>query len=146
MSARSLLVTGSRALDDTRDASVWARAIVRFVIDQGFCWLVVAGDARGPDDHAIACARSDGAPFERWCLDGFVRGSGERRWWPEGEPRRPAKLWPLERNRRMVEAFAERAKDADRVLALYAPWARTQGTAHTVGLPRAPGLRGMERV
>ena len=149
MSARILLVTGSRALDDHVQALHWEREQVSARADSFRPTLVVTGDARGPDESARVHAKRRGLPLECWSLSGWVAAWGagrDRRWWPESEPPLTPRHWPLERNRRMVAHVAELAKTAEAtlVLALYAPWSRTQGTAHTVGLARAAGLTVIE--
>lgn len=151
MTARVLLVTGSRALADTPAAEAWARA--QIVDHCHHAWwgkpptLIVTGDARGPDTYAVEYARANHVPHERWGLDGYreqYRNGGgiATRWWPEGTPQLHPKRWPLERNRRMVEGVAEMrvAGASVRVFSLTAAWARTQGTAHTVARAREAGL------
>ena len=143
---RILLVTGARALADTAEAEAWAKEQLRDFVSRAW-WgkrptLVVAGDATGPDTHAIDYARLLRIDYAQWCLDGWIGGSLPRPWWPAGTARPRARRWPLERNARMVAAVAERAAAGDtaRALALTAPWARTQGTMHTVARAREAGL------
>jgi len=143
---RLLLVTGSRALADTAEAEEWAKRQLRDFAAHAW-WgkrptIVVAGDAAGPDTHAIDYARLLRIDYAQWCLDGWIDGTRVHPWWTERNSRPPARQWPLERNARMVASVAERAAEGDsvRVLALTAPWAKTHGTEHTVARAREAGL------
>ena len=148
MTARVLLVTGSRALSDTHAAEVWARGMLRERITREIVDSVVAGDARGPDEWAHEVA-PPGLWCARWCLDGAVLcglGSNwheEARWLVRGVARPSSHdAWAqraLARNRAMIEHAARRS-DGVRVLALLAPWSRTRGTQHTMRLAREHGL------
>ena len=148
MTARVLLVTGSRALSDTHAAEVWARGMLRERITREIVDSVVAGDARGPDEWAHEIA-PPGLWCARWCLDGAVLcslGSNwheEARWLVRGVPRpSTSEAWvqrALARNRAMVEHAARRPEGV-RVLALLAPWSRTRGTQHTMRLAREHSL------
>lgn len=148
MTARVLLVTGSRALTDTPQAEAWAcgelaKRITREAVDS-----VVAGDARGPDEWAHEVA-APGIWCARWCLDGAVLCSLVSNWheearWLVRDVVRPStrEAWAqraLARNKAMVEHAAMRPEGV-RVLALLAPWSRTRGTQHTMRLAREHGL------
>lgn len=139
-----LLVTGSRALADTRRAAAWARGeIAPRALD---AHQVVAGDARGPDEWA-----QDLAPTwaERWCLDGRILARLmldwvlEARWHNDPLPRRGdregRRQLCLARDRAMVDHYAPRA-DEVALLALIAPWSRTRGTEYTARHAEAAGI------
>jgi len=148
VSARVLLVTGSRALTDTPQAEEWARTELAKRIGPATLDKVIAGDARGPDEWAHEAAPV-GIWRSRWCLDGTVRyGLGASDWtearWLHGDAPRPSShdAWAqraLARNRAMVEHTARRPEGV-RVLALLAPWSRTRGTQHTMRLAREHSL------
>jgi hypothetical protein len=156
-----LLVTGARALADTAAAAIWAQdAIDEALAGMPRHGLLVTGDAAGPDRWALDVA---GEPFdndlsrswERWGLDGEVRGGlvyGSEllaRWIAAYALAHVERCRvPLVRNGAMVGCVAARAGRGARVvvLGLVAPWARTRGTAHTLGLARRAGLWTDERV
>ncbi len=146
-----LVVTGSRALCATAAAESWARGeICDALCDlamRGLATVVVTGDAPGPDVWAIHEAASCALRWIRYGLDGWrTEGEGfvkrEPVAWCTAEevPKRGTRAysrWPLTRNRVMVAAV-KRAVAAGEytasALALAAPWARTHGTQHTIGL------------
>lgn len=145
--ARILLVTGSRALEGSGSEDA-AKAVLNAVA-RAFCpSVVVAGDARGPDEWAAAWVDElHGAVLRLYALDGWVydeQRARVRQWSCGHEAERESKphAWPLLRNRLMVRACAaQRAKDAVvEVLALEAEWSKSKGTAHTVGVARDCGL------
>lgn len=148
MTARVLLVTGSRALADTPQAEAWARAELAKRVTREAVDSVVAGDARGPDEWAHEIA-PPGLWCARWCLDGAVLcrlasdWHEEARWLVRGVARPSSHdAWAqraLARNRAMVEHAALNPEGV-RVLALLAPWSRTRGTQHTMRLAREHGL------
>ncbi len=136
-----LLVTGSRALEDTPDAAAWGRGIVgESVRALASNAVVAAGDATGPDAWAIGEARMSRLTWTRFDLDGMlVRSSGQRRPWSMAGEREstPRKVWPLRRNEAMVleiAAAVASGRYTASALALRAPWARTNGAAHTTTL------------
>lgn len=144
MTARVLLVTGSRALADTPQAEEWARAELARRITVETVDNVVAGDARGPDEWAHEIAAKASLRHERWCLGGAVELRHHNlRWLPEGAPIPTTHdAWAqraLARNRAMVEHTAL-SPEGVRVLALLASWSRTRGTQHTMRLAREHGL------
>ena len=148
MTARVLLVTGSRALSDTHAAEVWARGMLRERITREIVDSVVAGDARGPDEWAHEIAAKASLRHDRWCLGGDVvtrygDGHYDGRWLPKGTPIPTTHdAWAqraLARNRAMVEHAALKPESV-RVLALLAPWSRTRGTQHTMRLAREHSL------
>lgn len=144
MTARVLLVTGSRALADTPAAEAWSRTEIARAIADYAPTMVVAGDARGPDTWAAEAARA--LIFQRWQVNGYVATRGQRinafRPWPESQAVADPRRRPLERNRVMVRAMAERVRERDlvSVLALTASWATTHGTEHTAARAREWGL------
>ena len=140
--ARILLVTGSRALEGSASEEA-AKAILHAVAGAFRPSVVVAGDARGPDDWAASWADVHGCALRIYALDGWVyneRRARARQWSCGHEAERESKphAWPLLRNRLMVRACAaQRAKGAVvEVLALEAEWSKSKGTAHTVGVAR----------
>ena len=150
--AEVLLVTGSRALADTAAALRWPRAaILRAVAD---CMertdrvRVVVGDAAGGDEEAEALASSlnvryPGVTFSVFRLSGLVvhEDRPNERWTGEEAPSRgsaESRRWPLKRNAAMVARVARMPRAS--VLALKAPWSKTDGTGHTAGLAAAAGL------
>lgn len=155
MTARVLLVTGSRALCDTAPARGWTFAALRLRLSGDEApTLVVTGDARGAD-QAVSDIVPRGGPvgIAVWELDGDVTvwspgvALGHvRRWTDEMEPacgdREAWRRWPLKRNAAMAAWCAEKARDgADvRCVALLAPWSSSGGTQHTMRLAREFGL------
>jgi hypothetical protein len=139
-----LVVTGSRALSDTRAARGWAwRQLVRWIANAPVPFVrVLTGDAAGVDELAKAVALSAEIPFDIYRLNGRISGHDGTRHWYRG--RVPDDVqWPLRRNDAMVED-ALRARDRGalvRVLALRASWSRTGGTLYTADLARGSGLR-----
>ena len=140
MSARILLVTGSRALEGSAHEER-ARAILSaivFSLSDGA--VVVTGDARGPDEWAAHYAGSRLLSLHQriYSLDGWVydeQPAQLRRW----RAKYQGESTPLARNVAMV---AEVARQRDRgaevlVLGLEAKWSATQGTAHTLAAARA---------
>lgn len=129
MTARILLVTGSRALVGSSDEAT-ARAMLAAFVDAYRPSIVVAGDAAGPDEWAIDRAVTTGVGSRIYRLDGTVADAAGRvlRRWGEGSP--------LDRNTAMVlDVRDQRDKSGAevRLLALEALYSRTKGTAHTVG-------------
>jgi hypothetical protein len=140
-----LLVTGARELARTHARTAWGVAAVGDAITAlRRDALVMTGDATGPDTWARSEAAL--AALERWvyALDGWIYANGEPRchWTAVTGAGRSPRRWPLYRNERMVaeaHGFAGRG-DAVTVLALVAPWSRTRGTMHTVGLAHRAGI------
>ena len=136
--SRILLVIGSRALEGS-DRFRDAKALLIAYIETTAPTVVVAGDARWPDDWAIEAAVLRRIDTRIYGLDGYVRTAAGRdvRRWTEDE-----KFSPLDRNTAMVrEVAAQRDKGAlVRVLALEALWSATRGTAHTVARAKEFGL------
>lgn len=79
MPPKILLVTGSRALCESKRAEEWTQNR----LDEAFAFLdaprdvVVAGDAKGPDRWALAKAKREGFKVRSFRLDGTVDGGGE---------------------------------------------------------------------
>lgn len=109
--------------------------------------VVMAGGAIGPDAWAAEHARSRHHDTVEYKLDGYR--------WLNGVKKEPwintasALIeYPLQRNVSMVAA-AERAAKAGwnvGVLALYAPWSTTHGTAYTAKHAKAAGFEVSERI
>lgn len=141
-----LLVTGSRALADRPESREWGRDVVRDALavlptDA----LVVTGDAEGPDAWALAEGAASGRIVRVYVVNGSLTlfgGAGAEtlpNWDTNGAAARlPWSRRPLARNAAMVRWCA--AQPDARCLALLAPWARTHGTAHTIGLARRAGI------
>ncbi len=147
-----LLVTGSRALDDSVVAEAWAseklHARIGALPQKS---VVVNGGAEGPDRWSSQIAHRYGLEYREYLLDGTIRANGVEvaRWAVDGKPVDDIKLeraWPLTRNRAMVTRFAVLAQDRAvkgvevRVLALVAAWSKTHGTEHTATLADGMGL------
>ena len=140
MTARILLVTGSRAFASTTHDAPRDRAQALLV---AFCdivapSLIVCGDAEGPDDWAAMLAAHRNLDLRVYGLDGSVSDGGRvlRRWIPAREPGH--RFNPLDRNHAMVaETQAQRARGAHvELFAIEAAWSSTKGTAHTIAIAR----------
>ena len=156
VTARVLLVTGSRALYDTAEARAWTLDVLRArLLGSDAPTLVVTGDARGADAAASEIVRRVGPTvgIAVWELDGDVTTWAPGvvvgrvvRWTDEPElrwgDREGWRRRPLERNAAMVARCGEQARDgADvRCVALLAPWSTSGGTQHTMRLAREHGL------
>lgn len=143
MSARVLLVTGSRALSYTPAAEAWARDKLRAALDWWEPTLLVHGGCpRSPDvwAHGLAeCAVRvyfAGGRVEDHAARGASASVGT--WLTPGDV-----AHPLMRNVRMVEAISMLRFESAEVLVvgLTAPWARTHGTEHTLARADDYGLR-----
>lgn len=140
MSERILLVTGSRALNDTPAAKQWAHRKLAAALDYWEPTLLVHGGcAKSPDAWAGALAScrahvyyADGRLVE---IDRSRVATLLGAWTIDNE--RPH---PLLRNERMVRAVSATDALSVYVLALTAPWAKTHGTEHTVARAREAGL------
>lgn len=142
MTARVLLVTGSRALDKSPEAAQ-AGAILNVIATAFAPTVIVAGDASGPDEWAIDLAVARRIDTRIYALDGNVRradGTVLRQWAAMLDGDRDARTWPLNRNAVMVRDAARIDGAAVLVLALEAGWSATKGTAHTVGRAERHGL------
>lgn len=147
MSAQVVIVTGARILADDPASVAWAREIL--TRELASATLVVAGDAREPDQWAHEIARGFVAPIacEQWRVDGDIRYRYANRggWhtsdrWCDGDTPLDRRR-PLARNAAMVAAYDPfRTHATVRLVALHHALAKTQGTAHTVGLARAAGI------
>lgn len=147
-----LLVTGSRALADFAAAERWAADAIAEAMHVSGADIVVAGDARPVDTEAIDRAARLGLRWTRFDLAGMItRSNGSCRPWASVGERESTsrKVWPLRRNEAMVdavrEAVASRRYTASAV-AFRAPWACTNGTAHTAQLCRDRGIAVVEHV
>lgn len=143
MSARILLVTGSRAFDHSA-CEAQARAVLVAYATAFSPSLVVTGDACGPDAWAAEWAvATPGVGLRVYSLDGGVydERAVRLRFWvaPKASAHR---LLPLQRNEAMVWETAQQiAKGATvRVLALYAAWSKTSGTLDTLAHASMYGL------
>lgn len=141
MSGRILLVTGSRVLEGSAHEEA-AKAILRAMADVLSPSVVVAGDAKGPDDWAASWVDDTArAALRIYALDGWVydeRRERKRLWRPADK----GHATPLARNVAMVREVARQLDRGARVhvLGLEAKWSETQGTAHTLGAARAQGF------
>ena len=140
-----LLVTGSRALDDTQAAYEWASEQFLGLLCEHpeKNELVVTGCARGAD--AIASKLADRAlVFHRL---GYVHTVGAAPvlppWCDDPRPahgdRAAWKARLLARDRAMV-AWVAAQSGVRRCLALLAPWTKTQGTAYTAAQAERAGI------
>ena len=144
MADQIVIVTGSRALADSPEATRWAREIL--ARELASATLVIAGDARGPDTWAHEIAQGFAAPIdcERWCVNGAV----ERRvsavgWWrddPWGTPETTTdpRRRPLVRNVAMIASCEGRADT--RIVGLIDAASKTRGTQHTLSIARSGGF------
>jgi hypothetical protein len=149
MSAKTLLVvTGSRALRSDRGGSTsseeWAIGALENRMLHGQRPSCVAhGGAPGPDQwtNDVASVSVPPIPCVIFRLDGWAYGpDGWVKRWRQHEGRA---LSPLERNVSLIAHAAEardKGWDVD-VLGLIAPWTKTKGTDHTLGLARKCGLK-----
>lgn len=140
MSARILLVTGSRALDGApQPEHDQTRAVLRAVRETFAPTVIVSGGAIGPDSWAVESAIDAGLDARVYDLDGCVRNAAGKtlRMWTKAP--RPT---PLDRNAAMVRDVAREARRGAtvRVIGLEAGWSATKGTAHTVRLALSAGL------
>jgi len=138
MSARILLVTGSRVLA-AADYEQRACALLAAFAEHYAPTIVVCGDADGPDSWAASWATSTGRGLRIYALDGWVydeHAARFRRWSAGGANE------PLDRNVAMAADVAwQRTKGVRvEVFGLEAVWSYTRGTAHTLGKARAAGL------
>lgn len=149
-----LLVTGARSAGDSRLAEAWARGAIAEAFDTHRPARLVTGDARGPDEWARVEAVRRGVPFYCYAGSGEITGADGRRWgrWTKdlapdsGAPRVEWAAWYLHRDRVMARQVARRGREGATVvvLALHAPWSKTQGTAFTVARAREAGLLVVE--
>jgi len=130
--SKPILVTGSRALDDTPEAKAWAVGVLHQELYgctelwDGVCqnspdawaWEIVSSR-----DHLPRRMRywADG----RLYIEGVPTGMIVLRW--KGD----SVFHPLHRNDKMVSDFAELHPEGV-VLALRAPWSKTHGTEYTI--------------
>lgn len=145
MSARILLVTGSRALEGSA-YEAQARAMLAAYASAFAPSLVVAGDAGGPDAWAAEwAAATQGVGLRVYDLKCNVINEHNEivREWPVLEETDGMPL-PLQRNASMVHETAEQQRKGAvvEVFALHAAWSKTADTLHTWSASRARGLRG----
>lgn len=137
MSARILLVTGSRALEGSAHEER-ARVLLATFCESYAPTMIVAGDANGPDDWAATWATARNHDLRIYGLDGTVSDGGRvlRRWTTAEE------FSPLDRNVAMVRGTAaQRAKGAHvEAVGIEAAWSATMGAAHTLAAARGAGL------
>ena len=141
MSARILPATGSPALDGSASESA-ARAVLTAIAETFSPSVVVAGDAKGPDDWAASWVDDTArAALRIYALDGWVYNERRERT-PRPRPFVEGRVSPLARNVAMVREVARQLGRGARVhaLGLEAKWSETQGTAHTLGAARAQGF------
>lgn len=145
MTARILLVTGSRALEGSA-YEAQARAMLAAYASAFAPSLVVAGDAGGPDAWAAEwAAATQGVGLRVYDLKRNVINEHNEivREWPVLEETDGMPL-SLQRNASMVWETAEQQRKGAvvEVFALHAAWSKTAGTLHTWSAARARGLRG----
>ncbi len=143
-----LVVSGSRALAESRAAEQWVRDILAdiiYALPNGSA--VVAGDADGPDTWAVALAAHRPGALDRivYALNGarYVNGAFANHWTAEDGPRmHDRKTWPLVRNARMAFDAGIKLRQGHRIAAagFVDSWSRTRGTMHTMRHLRAAGL------
>jgi hypothetical protein len=145
--SRLLLISGSRTLDDSPEASQWARSAVRReIVSMPPGSVVVCGDARGPDTYAAEFATLRGFELCQFCLDGWIQGppQGPARWATGPVPKRhdPGwRRWPLVRNEFMVRWAATYGQHWSRsCVGLIDSTSPTKGTGHTLAAARRAGL------
>lgn len=142
------LITGARALSIRHGGSAmsesWAKIMLEtFISDLPARSVVMHGDCDdSPDAWASEIARSYGVRVVAFRTDGWRYLDGERteRWYTGTE--RFSSRFPLLRNTYMAEQLvkAHGAGWQARALALFAPWAKTQGTDHCARACRALNL------
>ena len=147
MADQVVIVTGSRALADSPEATRWAREIL--VRELSEAATVIAGDARGPDEWAHEIALAGRAGWQvRWQLDGRVMArllfewQEESRWHNDPMPRRGDREgWRqicLARNVAMIASCEGRA--GTRIVGLIDAASKTRGTQHTLSIARSGGF------
>lgn len=141
-----MVVTGSRDLTASRGGSyeseAWVYARLRESITGDRPDLIISGDAEPVDRSAFRIA-DIARPVINWRmfgLNGYLYHCGYafRRWRELPGP----VTSPLARNIAMIAA-AKKCLDAGwrvKGIALVAPWTRTNGTLHTVGLAKKSGI------
>lgn len=149
-----LVVTGARASVASAPAEAWARGAIAEALNTHRPSKLVTGDARGPDDYARREAVKRRVPFYCYAASGRITGVDGREWgrWtrdlpPDSDSTRVEwKAWYLHRDRVMVQHAARRVREGVTalVLAIYAPWSDTEGTAFTAGRAKAHGLDVVE--
>lgn len=141
MTARILLVTGSRVLVGSEFEDRAKRLLSMTLHSLPEKSIVVVGDASGPDAWATEYASGSGIALRIYALDGWVYDrelQRQRRWHLD----KTTTTSPLDRNAAMVrETAAQRAKGAHvEALGLEAAWSATMGAAHTLAAARGAGL------
>lgn len=151
---RLLVVTGSRALNDTLVARAWALRELAARIFADDAAIVVHGQCKGsPDDWADELAKLARITRIAWPIDGgpLVFVPVQSFGWHVRDLRDSASYpyqGPKPRNAAMIRWAADQrdASHVVRVLALRAPWATTHGTEHTATVARRAGLDVVELV
>jgi hypothetical protein len=149
-----LVVTGARAAAASAPAEAWARGAIAEAFDTHHPAKLVTGDAHGPDDYARREAVKRRVPFYCYAGSGKITGADAREWgrWTQDLPPEPMTnraewaAWFLHRDRVMVRHVVRRVREGATalVLAIYAPWSVTEGTAFTVGRAKAHALDVLE--
>lgn len=141
------LVSGSRSLVDRSGGEAWGRHWIECFVDHAE--TLVTGDAPGPDTWAREAMARTTIPCAVYALDGSIQDAHGKvigRWArPEQVPGRSdpqRKVWPLTRNRVMVQAVYTRGQQGRLVdiEALHDPKSPTNGTLHTASVARRLGL------
>ena len=142
MSARILLVTGSRLLVASTHEER-AKGLLAAFASSFSPSIVVAGDADGPDDWAATWAIEHACALRVYALDGWVHDGGKPlRPWDSALRETGTRRNPLDRNTAMVRGVTHQAMGGSvvEVLGLEAAWSATKGTAHTLAAARGRGL------
>jgi hypothetical protein len=144
----TILLTASRALLDTEESKQWYEFELRQIYLTPDEITVITGDASS-DEFALQVLRAslDRFRFKVYNLQGGIYARAWRgptlaewkgTWMSDGLAAIPPKRLPLVRNEAMVNACP-----ADTIChAFVAPWSRTHGTEHTLGLAARRGLQG----
>lgn len=147
---RILVITGSRSLNMSHGGSMqsesWAKQLLRTALfgDHRPTFLVHGDCPNSPDRWAHELAMKGPEPYIQclaFNLDGWIYlNDGQLRRWRDLDGRESN---PLRRNDSQVTHCAKARDDGwdVRLVALIAPWAKTHGTEHTVGLARKAGFR-----
>lgn len=150
MTARVLLVTGSRALSATPQAEAWARAElvkrITLAVERVVTTPLQAPDnwTKGPTEWVEEMA-SDSIVVTRWSLRGSVdyriAGRMTAGWWWLSGSAKPPPTWHDLRYARDAACMAQTATTLDAsVLVFDTSWWRDHYTQHTMRLAREHGL------
>lgn len=133
---RVMVITSSRAVDDTRAAQLYATVRLWEAMDIVRPRYVVHGGAPGGDMLADSIARALRIHRVVFDLDGYryLDESKRVQWTTRTREELGPKQWPLHRNEKMVD-FCESVAGVELcIYGVWAPWSKTQGTLHTARL------------